>query len=41
VHTTRYDALPLALAGPGAGREVTAAGVLGDIIKLAHTGQTA
>ncbi len=36
LHTTRYRPLPLALSGPGAGREVTAAGVLGDILKLAR-----
>lgn len=34
LHTARYDPLPLAFFGPGAGREVTAAGVLGDIIAL-------
>lgn len=32
--TTRYDAIPLAVSGPGAGAEVTAAGVLGDILSL-------
>lgn len=36
LHTTRYDPAPLVISGPGAGREVTAAGVLGDIIKLAQ-----
>lgn len=36
LHTTRYQPLPLALSGPGAGREVTAAGVFGDILKLAR-----
>jgi homoserine dehydrogenase len=36
LHTTRYDEVPLVLSGPGAGPEVTAAGVLGDIIRLAH-----
>lgn len=36
LYTTRYQPLPLALSGPGAGREVTAAGVLGDILKLAR-----
>lgn len=36
LHTTRYRPLPLALSGPGAGREVTAAGVFGDILKLAR-----
>jgi len=35
-HTMRYDAIPLVVSGPGAGAEVTAAGVLGDIIQLAH-----
>jgi homoserine dehydrogenase len=32
--TTRYDAIPLVVSGPGAGAEVTAAGVLGDILSL-------
>ena len=32
--TTRYNAMPMVLSGPGAGPEVTAAGVLGDIIDL-------
>ncbi|MCX7984462.1 MAG: homoserine dehydrogenase [Bacteroidetes bacterium] len=32
--TTRYDAIPLAVSGPGAGAEVTAAGVLSDILSL-------
>jgi len=32
--TSRYDAIPLAISGPGAGAEVTAAGVLGDILGL-------
>ncbi|TFG69141.1 MAG: homoserine dehydrogenase, partial [Anaerolineales bacterium] len=36
-HTSRYNAIPLGLSGPGAGPAVTAAGVLGDIIKLART----
>jgi homoserine dehydrogenase len=36
LYTERYDELPLVISGPGAGREVTAAGVMGDIIKLAH-----
>jgi homoserine dehydrogenase len=35
-YTERYAEVPLAISGPGAGREVTAAGVMGDIIKLAH-----
>jgi homoserine dehydrogenase len=35
LHTTRYAAEPLVLSGPGAGPEVTAAGVLGDIVNLA------
>ena len=34
-HTRRYDQVPLVISGPGAGPEVTAAGVLGDIIALA------
>jgi homoserine dehydrogenase len=36
IHTRRYSEIPLALTGPGAGVEVTAAGVLGDILHLAH-----
>lgn len=36
LHTSRYDQVPLVVSGPGAGPEVTAAGVLGDIISLAH-----
>jgi homoserine dehydrogenase len=35
LHTARYDQEPLIISGPGAGPEVTAAGVLGDIINLA------
>jgi homoserine dehydrogenase len=35
LHTERYNNEPLVLSGPGAGPEVTAAGVLGDIISLA------
>jgi len=35
-HTTRYSAHPLTIIGPGAGPEVTAAGVLGDILALAQ-----
>jgi homoserine dehydrogenase len=34
-HTKRYADYPLVISGPGAGPEVTAAGVLGDIIDLA------
>ncbi|MDF1514792.1 MAG: homoserine dehydrogenase, partial [Anaerolineae bacterium] len=37
IHTDRYSTIPLRLSGPGAGPAVTAAGVLGDIIKLAKT----
>jgi homoserine dehydrogenase len=36
LYTERYAEVPLAISGSGAGREVTAAGVMGDIIKLAH-----
>lgn len=35
LHTERYTEEPLVISGPGAGPEVTAAGVLGDIISLA------
>jgi homoserine dehydrogenase len=33
--TARYQANPLVIRGPGAGAEVTAAGVLNDILRLA------
>jgi homoserine dehydrogenase len=33
--TSRYKANPLVITGPGAGAEVTAAGVLNDILRLA------
>jgi homoserine dehydrogenase len=33
--TTRYDAYPLTVTGPGAGAAVTAAGMLGDLLALA------
>lgn len=38
LHTIRYAEIPLILSGPGAGPEVTAAGLLGDVINLASTG---
>jgi bifunctional aspartokinase / homoserine dehydrogenase 1 len=38
VHTRRYRANPLVVTGPGAGAEVTAAGVLNDIVALATGG---
>lgn len=34
--TARYQANPLVITGPGAGAEVTAAGVLNDILRLAR-----
>lgn len=34
IRTLRYSASPLVISGPGAGIEVTAAGVFGDIIQL-------
>ena len=37
LQTERYAEIPLVLSGPGAGPEVTAAGVLGDVVRLAHT----
>ncbi|MBN1976368.1 MAG: homoserine dehydrogenase [Anaerolineae bacterium] len=37
LHTERYNKTPLTISGPGAGPEVTAAGVMGDIIKLASS----
>lgn len=33
--TTRYDAYPLTITGPGAGAAVTAAGMIGDMLALA------
>jgi aspartokinase/homoserine dehydrogenase 1 len=38
VHTRRYRANPLVVTGPGAGAEVTAAGVLNDIVAIAQGG---
>ena len=35
--TERYHDNPLVIRGPGAGIEVTAAGVLGDVLKIAST----
>lgn len=37
-HTARYDETPLTIAGPGAGPEVTAAGVLSDILDIVRRG---
>jgi aspartokinase/homoserine dehydrogenase 1 len=34
--TTRYRERPLVIKGPGAGAEVTAAGVFADIINIAN-----
>lgn len=34
IYTRRYNKRPLVVQGPGAGAEVTAAGVLGDILKI-------
>jgi len=38
LHTERYDEVPMVFSGPGAGPQVTAAGVLGDLIQLARAG---
>jgi homoserine dehydrogenase len=38
VHTRRYRTNPLVVTGPGAGAEVTAAGVLNDILAVATGG---
>ena len=35
-HTKRYSRFPLVVKGPGAGAEVTAAGVLADIIRISN-----
>ncbi|MDJ0763035.1 MAG: bifunctional aspartate kinase/homoserine dehydrogenase I [Myxococcota bacterium] len=34
-NSERYDAIPLVITGPGAGVDVTASGVLGDIMRIA------
>ena len=34
--TDRYSEFPLVIRGPGAGAAVTAAGVLGDVLKVAR-----
>lgn len=36
VYTDRYDETPLVIRGPGAGPEVTAAGVFGDVLRAAR-----
>lgn len=36
IQTRRYRDVPMVISGPGAGPEVTAAGVLGDILELAQ-----
>ncbi len=36
IQTERYSDPPLSVCGPGAGAEVTAAGVLADILKIVH-----
>lgn len=36
--TERYNEFPLVIRGPGAGAEVTAAGVLGDVLRVARRG---
>jgi len=35
-YTARYGSQPLVIVGPGAGPQVTASGVLGDILALAQ-----
>ncbi len=37
IRTRRYDSNPLILTGPGAGAEVTAAGILNDALAIAPT----
>jgi aspartokinase/homoserine dehydrogenase 1 len=36
--TERYHERPMVIRGPGAGAEVTAAGVFADIIRIGHYG---
>jgi aspartokinase/homoserine dehydrogenase 1 len=38
IYTDRYPRIPVVIQGPGAGREVTAAGVLADMISLVKEG---
>lgn len=38
IYSERYAESPIVIQGPGAGKEVTAAGVLSDIIEIAKTG---
>jgi aspartokinase/homoserine dehydrogenase 1 len=35
IHTERYNETPIIVQGPGAGKEVTAAGILADILQIA------
>jgi aspartokinase/homoserine dehydrogenase 1 len=37
ITTDRYSALPMVIKGPGAGGQVTAAGVFADIVRIART----
>jgi homoserine dehydrogenase len=37
LHTHFYEERPLVISGPGAGPQVTAAGVFGDILRLADS----
>lgn len=37
IYTDRYDENPIVIQGPGAGREVTAAGLLNDILEIAKS----
>jgi len=37
--TQRYDDVPLTIAGPGAGPEVTAAGILGEVLEAVRTAE--
>jgi len=37
IHTERYRERPLVIQGPGAGADVTAAGVFAEIIQLGNT----
>ncbi|NBC27558.1 MAG: hypothetical protein GVY08_11905 [Bacteroidetes bacterium] len=39
IHTKRYNHHPLIIQGPGAGKEVTSAGVLADIRQIMSVGR--
>jgi len=36
LRTDHYDSIPLTIAGPGAGPEITAAGIVSDLVEAAR-----